>query len=371
MHKQLLKTFIIILILLWGCKDDTVTEPANNTPVIIEITADPSILKAGEITNLICLAEDVDGENLSYKWFSVSGKFTDGNIGSWVKWQAPQKQGTYEISVEVSDNEKNTTEKITVKVAPNFELNSIPPGEFTFGKENKLINIVYGFEIMKYEVTNLQYIDFLTQVNAEGLLQISNESVKGFYKGDSIWAAGEYEFYDLDAAPLSYNVRKIAWDGSKFGISEGYENHPVILVTWFGAKVFADYYGLDLPSEQEWEKVARGNTGYLYPWGNSIAGRDANFWNSNDPWERGTTPVGYYNGQFGTNDRPSPYGAYDIIGNVWEWTRDPWSAASKSKVLRGGGWNINGTNYYLRAYTRDLLLPNKANYHVGFRCIKY
>lgn len=185
-------------------------------------------------------------------------------------------------------------------------------------------------------------------------------------KVTKIGMPGTYEFLNLDDSDC-----RIDWDGSNFSIVSGYENHPVVEVTWFGSWAFAEHYGFRLPTEEEWEKAARGNTGYDYPWGDNLDGSRANYSNSGDPWDNGTTPVGMYNGQtiqgFSTTDSPSPFGVYDLAGNVWEWTDSWYSDTSSYRVLRGGSWY--GSASYLPSWYRDYGNPDGSGSDIGFRCV--
>ncbi|MBC8257078.1 MAG: SUMF1/EgtB/PvdO family nonheme iron enzyme [Candidatus Marinimicrobia bacterium] len=171
---------------------------------------------------------------------------------------------------------------------------------------------------MKYEVTNSQYMTYLEEALTNGDISVTSSTAQGNYSGDEYYGSGDYEYLDLDD-----NDCRISWDGSSYSVIEGYEDHPVVDVTWFGAHAFAQHYGLRLPDEYEWEKAARGMSGTAYPWGEDYGddiSDNANYNNSGDPWDNGTTPVGCYNGENGTTDSPSPYGAYDMAGNVWNWT---------------------------------------------------
>jgi len=184
----------------------------------------------------------------------------------------------------------------------------------------------------------------------------------------------DYIFYDL-GTPSSYNYGQIYFDGSSFNInvSSGYntgdfDDHPVSC-SWFRANAYAEYYGWKLPSEQEWEKAARGMTGYEYPWSDDISGDRVNYRDSGDPWDNGTTPVGYYNDENGTTDSPSPYGCYDMCGNVYDWT-DSWYSLYASRVLRGGSWSSYSSDVYLRSWFRYVYFPAGTSSNIGFRCAR-
>ncbi|MBI5136352.1 MAG: SUMF1/EgtB/PvdO family nonheme iron enzyme [Nitrospirae bacterium] len=164
----------------------------------------------------------------------------------------------------------------------------------------------------------------------------------------------------------------------KDGIPAGKENHPVVYVSWEDADAFCNWEGKRLPNELEWEKAARGTDGQVFPWGNRFALDRAN---SPQRWaslkEKGDTmPVGSF------EDGRSPYGLYDMSGNVWEWTVDwyqpyPGNAfpnnfyGEKNKVLRGGSWYdclSYGCGLSAPSYNRSRFSPKIRNNSFGFRC---
>jgi formylglycine-generating enzyme required for sulfatase activity len=151
---------------------------------------------------------------------------------------------------------------------------------------------------------------------------------------------------------------------------EGNGNHPVVKATWNDAKAFCEWLGKRLPTEPEWEKAARGEQGYLFPWGNTFDSTKANLKASGI---RGTVAVGSFAAG------ASPYGVEDMAGNVWEWTADPYLAYPNStyqdkfyseefRVTRGGGWFDDEAQ--ARAANRSAAAPDSANDDLGFRCAK-
>jgi formylglycine-generating enzyme required for sulfatase activity len=228
--------------------------------------------------------------------------------------------------------------KIKEKTLMEIKFVYVAKGPFKHGTENKIKNIDYDYWIMKYEVTNKQYYDFLKiQLNNKALY-IKGDSVKINYKGDSLKyknnflrPKGEYLIKILD--------NRIFIKSDTLYLDTAYSDHPVTEVTWFGATAFCKYYGFQLPDRFEWEKAARGMTGWDYPWGNTLDSNRANYHNSGDPFDNGTTPVGFYNGQnyhgYQTIDSPSPYGCYDMAGNAWEYTNS--TLFNDMAVYYGGG----------------------------------
>lgn len=257
---------------------------------------------------------------------------------------------------------------------------SIPAGTFLQGQFNDEVNIDYDYEIMVTDVTNSQYAEFLNAVLADGSVMLDNGQVEGYYAGDSFAGArheleipaGNYIYIPVDDPYLKLN-----FDGATFSAKSDWENHPMTMVSWFGAKAYCEYYGWRLPTELEWEKAARGTDGRPYPWGSEIARNNANYYSSRDPFEdmssygSRTTPVGFFNGStydgYETIDSASPYGVYDMAGNVWQWMANIYDS-QHYRYMRGGSKDVYENN--LRIWVRNNATPTFTSPGVGFRCVR-
>ena len=197
-------------------------------------------------------------------------------------------------------------------------------------------------------------------------------SIPGFYIDVYEVTNGDYKlFCDANNRPYPTNP---AWDENYFLDKPTY---PVINVTWEDANAYAAWVGKRLPTEEEWEKAARGPEAKLWPWGKDYQPNFSNLQGKEDGFET-TSPVG------SLPNGVSAYGLQDMIGNVWEWTSSrylPYPGASAIaddrftkdnelyRVIRGGGHNTPPKDP-LNATFRFPGEIGKTYEATGFRCAK-
>lgn len=243
------------------------------------------------------------------------------------------------------------------QTSPSTDMVPIPAGPFIMGSDDGPADErpahkveLQTFSIDKFPVANAQFALFLNMagpVNAKG-----------------------ERLYDVDD-----NDARIHKRGEKWVADRGFENHPVMEVSWFGARDYCAWVGKRLPSEAEWEKAARGTDGRKYPWGNSPPDKTrAQFragWNQTMPVD--AFPKG-----------ASLYGVLDMAGNAWEWVSSAYSpypynpndgredlTPGPVRGTRGGGHDSPAEELTATQRGRNLSRNFRSGHHnIGLRCAR-
>ena len=222
----------------------------------------------------------------------------------------------------------------------------------------------YKGYMSKYETTNAQYCQYLNSALADDLITVYNDVV--YATSDTDHNEPYFETYAED--PDS----QITYSGGVFSVrtrdSIDMSDHPVVEVSWYGAKAFCRYYGYRLPTEWEWQAVADYDGTFTYGCGTTIDHSKANYDEFNPlglssyPY---TTPVDYYE----TGGRPGPfgYGMCDMAGNVWEWTESCHYSQCEPDywVARSGYWR--GASGYCRVIYPSNTYTSAREDVLGFR----
>ena len=147
-------------------------------------------------------------------------------------------------------------------------------------------------------------------------------------------------------------------------------NMPAIMVDWWDAYAYAKWKGRELPTEQEWEKAARGNSGFAYPWGNDFDPKKVNSFADflpTEPAAPGKIDGFNYWGAVDKQRDKSPLGVIGMAGNVAEWT-GTWTKDEKFPIIKGGSFMSNDVRLDKRT---DNVPPQTAQENLGFRTVSH
>ena len=242
-----------------------------------------------------------------------------------------------ELRLTLSGAAGSSLEPVIIKIqaCPISGMTVIPAGAFLFGSDQgsdserpqKEIELP-EFACSLREVSKLEYLEFLNYMQEHG----------------------DHSLCHPDEAPDKSHIPD-GWEDQQF--SAPYL--PVTGVDWFDAYAYAAWKGWRLPTEQEWEKAARGIEGATFPWGNEPDSSRAN------TAAIGSGPRSTYDFQAGR----SPFGLFNAAGNVWEWTAGNGPGANEM-VVRGGSFrsDLNGC----RTFVRNWLDRTTRRQDLGFRC---
>ncbi len=339
LKKQLLATIALLAIMIVLPLTQANASPEDYNP----LTGEPDCTKCHSTEQRYSIDYTRDetcvachGPGLSDEFLAINDRYNkpygDKELLQYAAAEQKGVRGQYSKDPRFGQNVPQTLKKQKESVL-------VPAGEFTMGSDNwwpksqpEHKKDLDAFYVDKYEVTNLRYKEFVDATRRRP---------------------------------------PIIWQGGL--IPQGKQNHPVVYVTWFDANDFCKWDGQRLLTEPEWEKAARGTDARTFPWGDKFSRFKAN---TPQLGNEDTMEVGSF------NEGVSPYGIYDMAGNVFEWTGDWFKQYPGNthpdenygeivRVVRGGSWY--DCTYYkcgisAPSYNRIFFNPWTKNNNFGFRC---
>ncbi|MDR1154832.1 MAG: SUMF1/EgtB/PvdO family nonheme iron enzyme [Bacteroidales bacterium] len=377
-----------------SCGKDN-SKPVEATGVTLDKTT--LALVAGEEETLEATVNPGDAADKSLTWTSSAPEVATVEAGA----VTAVAKGTATVTVSTANGEtdacKVTVEYIVETVlipkgvflmgssdgsaegsgAPGTDPNATAaePGRYLEEETQHVVTLTKDYWMSKYPVTNAQYAEFLNAAGIDG--------------------TGAKATVQDGATLIEADSRGMYYNGNLWAPAATYGDHPVIRVSWRGAKAYAEWAGGDLPTEAQWERAARGgveNMPFGIGNGKVLTGAMANF-NGHHPYDfdnggayddesgayvNSTTAVGAYSAY--AND----YGLYDMHGNVREWCLDRWDGSSYAGspatdpvggagsygVVRGGYFEVEA-RYFRSAYRDAYGLNGGGDDDIGFRVVFY
>lgn len=334
--------------------------------------SDAIVLKKGSVTDLV-----IKGNNRLGR--AIPEKFITTMLDEWDVILTKGEVVTAQLTSEPTPQEKLPT-ATRLPIEPDMAV--IPAGKLIMGSP-KTEPGRYSNEGPQHEVSIASFAISRTEITV-GQFRLFVQD-KDYHGGKEFQTTAE----ENDKGCWNWNEEKKQferipqrnWKSPRF---QQHDDHPAVCISWDDAQAYVQWLlkktgkQYRLPTEAEWEYVARAGTTTVYWWGDSIGKNNAVCDDCGSQWDgKQTAPVGSF--------KPNAFGVYDTSGNVWEWTQDCWhddytNAPSNGKawlekddgdcsrrVVRGGSWGFDPLD--LRSASRDWVITDGAGHGTGFRVV--